>query len=156
MPETWLYLVGVCMADDRVGFAVGNYGRVLRTLDGGATWGEIEGSNDAWHYDCETFPGGGLLVVGFDNTVEANEGVVRWSDDGLILGPRTSLFNGQEEPWLHTTMFSDGNRGVIVPSSGGLFVTASGPAQTVDWAWRFRWTAGGRGPRPRSPTDGCG
>ena len=128
-----LYLHAVSMGSPLVGFAAGELGVVLRTIDGGNTWQyALNQGFPYYYYGVQAFNANTVFITGFNNSTGA--GVFRWSDDGgNTWGPVVSLTAPTALSWLFVTKFSDANHGMIQGFGGGVWYTTTGGRTTADW-----------------------
>lgn len=138
-PDT--YLTGVCMASDRVGYAVGSIGGikgvVWRTIDSGDNWTPVTSSAQfTWPYACAAFPDSGLVVVvGFNTFADDYGGLIMWSHDSgrhwtePVRPPTTEAFS----PWLNHIEFGTEAHGLITSLHGRSFRTDTGGTTVADW-----------------------
>jgi hypothetical protein len=132
-----LYLRAISMGTSQVGFAAGELGVVLKSVDGGSTWTTIlnQGFPYYW-YGCHAFDANTVVISGFQN--QSGEGILRWSDDGgASWGPVVSLAGpASGVKWLDRIRFLDVNNGIVENSwSGGVDHTTNGGRNASDWTF---------------------
>jgi hypothetical protein len=117
-------IMSVCLSSNLLGWAVGNGGTILRTLDGGVTWSAQSspaGTTDIYAVACISATSAiavgplGLIL----RTVNAG---VTWS--------RVTASGGQ--PDLYCVSFSGLLVGIIAGDNGAVFATADGGATWTD------------------------
>jgi photosystem II stability/assembly factor-like uncharacterized protein len=132
-----VYIRAISMGTAQVGFAAGELGIVLKTVDGGSTWTTIlnQGFPYYW-YGCHAFDANTVVISGFQN--QSGDGVLRWSEDGgahwsadvVLAGPAAGV------RWLDRVRFLDANRGIVENSwSGGIDHTTTGGRTAGDWTF---------------------
>jgi photosystem II stability/assembly factor-like uncharacterized protein len=62
-PDRAQPIMDLYFADANTGYAIGAYGLMMKTTDGGETWDEYEVSPDSWHLNGLVDLGGGRLVI---------------------------------------------------------------------------------------------
>ncbi len=131
-----IYLRAIAMASAQVGFAAGELGRVIRTVDGGDTWQNVLNQGfPYYYYGCDAIDEQRVVISGFNNS--SGEGIVRFSDDaGVTWGPVISLPNPGFTDWLAHVEFTDADHGIVEAAwSGGVHRTASGGRTAGDWTY---------------------
>ncbi len=113
-PITALRLNGVTFAGPFSGIVVGDYGTILRTLDGGATW-EIDSSGTTSNLY------GAWSVNGADAVVVGNVATILTTSDGGATWHRTAATTTNN---LYAVHFLDVDRGTIVGDKGIVLRTA--------------------------------
>lgn len=136
------YMTGVCMANDRVGFAVGSQyfsqvGVIYRTTDGGDTWTTVATSTELhWPYGCVAVADTGTVaVVGFNAGRESSGGLAMFSSDsGETWGAAENLVAADgTRPWLDRVEFADDFHGLITSFQETLFRTETGGGKATEW-----------------------
>ncbi|HEV8112358.1 MAG TPA: hypothetical protein VGR31_06250 [Planctomycetota bacterium] len=131
-----VYVRAISMGTSQVGFAAGELGIVLKTVDGGSNWTTIlnQGFPYYW-YGCHAFDANTVVVSGFQN--QSGDGVLRWSDDGgAHWSADVVLPAGAGVRWLDRVRFLDLNRGIVENSwSGGVDHTTTGGRTPADWTF---------------------
>ena len=62
-PERQQPILDIYFVDEQTGFAIGAYGLMLRTDDGGLNWEDFEVSEESWHLNGLVDMGGGQLFI---------------------------------------------------------------------------------------------
>lgn len=62
-PERQQPILDIHFVDEQTGFAIGAYGLMLRTDDGGLNWEDFEVSEESWHLNGLVDMGGGQLFI---------------------------------------------------------------------------------------------
>lgn len=62
-PERAQPVMDIHFVDSQTGFAIGAYGLMMKTVDGGETWDEFEVSLDGWHLNGLVDLGDGRLLI---------------------------------------------------------------------------------------------
>lgn len=62
-PERQQPILDIYFVDEQNGFALGAYGLMLRTYDGGASWEDHDVSEEGWHLNSLVDLGGGRMVI---------------------------------------------------------------------------------------------
>lgn len=130
-----IYLRAISMGTPLVGYAAGELGVVLKSVDGGSTWTTVlnQGFPYYW-YGCHAFDADTVVVSGFQN--QSGDGVLRWSDDGGAHWSADVVLpgSGPGVRWLDRVRFLDGSRGIVEGSwSGIVHHTTTGGRSTGDW-----------------------
>ncbi|UCH84157.1 MAG: hypothetical protein JSW50_00255, partial [Candidatus Latescibacterota bacterium] len=68
------FLFSAAFADEQTAFVVGTAGTILRSTDGGATWGPVEANTNATLRDIVILDSGTLGIVGDNGTILLSEG----------------------------------------------------------------------------------
>ena len=130
-----IYLRAISMGTPLVGYAAGELGVVLKSVDGGSTWTTILNVGFPYYwYGCHAFDANTVVVSGFQN--QSGDGVLRWSDDGGAHWSADVVLpgSGPGVRWLDRVRFLDGNRGVVEGSwSGIVHHTTTGGRVAGDW-----------------------
>jgi hypothetical protein len=131
-----LYLRAISMGSPMVGFAAGELGIVLRTVDGGNTWQTILNQGfPYYYYGCQAIDEQNVVISGFQN--QSGEGIIRWSGDGgNTWGPVIALPSPSPIHWLIGVHFAGPppGFGVIQGFSGQVFSTVTGGRTAGDWS----------------------
>ncbi|MCP5118541.1 MAG: hypothetical protein GY953_47620, partial [bacterium] len=119
---TWLQ--DVFFLDPRLGWAVGEYGTVLRTTDGGAHWEHSRQSETTrWLYGVAFLDDRRGFAVGFDETI-------LWTaDGGRTWAPQPSPLPRRPNAWpaaYRAIAFADHQRGWIAGDGGNILQTSDG------------------------------
>jgi hypothetical protein len=128
-----LYLRAISMGSPQVGFAAGELGVVLKSVDGGSSWQFVlnQGFPYYW-YGVHAFDENTVVISGFQN--QTGEGIIRWSTTGgTSWGPVIGLPAPTSLDWLTRIEFSDRNHGVIQGLFGQVQATSTGGAAAGDW-----------------------
>ena len=111
------HLNSVFFIDAKTGLAVGNFGYVLKTTNGGDTWTILAGRDDRYYFDVQFLdPLTGYRVDRY-NVDKTTNGGHRWSYN---YGGRLS------EDWFEDLYFTDAQHGWVVGDAGVLFRTENG------------------------------
>ena len=136
---TWMYpstggyrLNSVCFTDANTGTAVGEYGTILRTTDGGATWARRWGSTRKK-----------LLGVDF---IDANTGlavgegglILKTTDGGATWVGKTAGFHDGD---LYSIAFADADTVVAVGALGGATVFCRSTDGGETWTSAIRYSS---------------
>ena len=120
----------VCFVDRQCGWAVGGFGTVLRTRDGGATWAE-QSSGTGYALESAAFASEqrGWIVGGWlrDKTVATigGMGIILATTDG---GEHWRAQWQGKGPWLYDVCFVDENAGWASGENGAVLKTKDGGA----------------------------
>lgn len=104
-------LFGVDFGDELVGYAVGQDGIILKSLDGGLTWNTIREQKDSWLSDVHAL---NPVVV---STVSEDGGLLHTTDGGTIW--TTMVIPGN--PWLGGVINTGPNAGWCCGTDGTLY-----------------------------------
>ena len=133
----------ISFVSTQVGYAAGERGLVLKTIDGGKTWTSAMSSNtDSYYwYGIQALTEQDLLVSGFYDgppidSSPSEFAVVRWSHDGGttwsddIVLPTDTAFRAH---------FFDASKGIVLAAESPnyivpAFLTQDGGATSADWA----------------------
>ena len=126
---------GISFANPDVGYMAAELGVVYKTTNGGADWQSVLDLGFPYYwYGIHTFSPGRVVIAGFNNTT--GDGIMRWTYDGgttwsddIIVAP--APFN-----WLMGLDYADSLHGLAVGgvlSSGSVFITDNGGADSTDW-----------------------
>jgi|GEM_PF-1470850 len=128
----------VSFANDLVGYITTELGGVFKTTDGGDNWQQkmYLGFPYYW-YGVEAVSPDTVVIVGFDNQANINEGVIRWSlDGGDTWSQDIVLVNPNVIGWLDNVHFFDDNRGIVMARwSGSAFYTTNGGKDAASWTF---------------------
>jgi photosystem II stability/assembly factor-like uncharacterized protein len=129
-----LYLRAISMGSPTVGFAAGELGVVVRTVDGGDTWQTILNQGfPYYYYGVHALDELHVVISGFQNAT--GEGIIRWSEDGGdSWGPVISLVSPGFLDWLIGVEFAGKGFGVVQGFSGQVFASTTGGRTADDWA----------------------
>lgn len=75
-PERRQPILDMYFVDEQNGFAIGAYGLMLRTYDGGTSWEDQDISEEGWHLNSIADLGGGNMVIA------GEAGISYYSNDG--------------------------------------------------------------------------
>ncbi|NOZ22493.1 MAG: hypothetical protein GXP25_15535 [Planctomycetes bacterium] len=121
-------LRGICLVDEQCGWAVGGFGTVLHTRDGGAGWDE-QSSGTGYALESTAFVGRerGWIVGGWlrDKTVATigGMGIILATSDG---GRRWRAQWEGKGPWLYDVSFVDEHVGWASGENGTVLKTENG------------------------------
>ncbi|HUU30050.1 MAG TPA: YCF48-related protein [archaeon] len=121
--EKGRFLFGLCMLDAKHGWACGERGTLLKTIDGGASWTAAANSGTArWLYDIEFLDPQRGFAVGADQTVLATtDGGASWS---AVEAPSDWNYNGFLPVYRAVTF--QGELGWIVGQNGTILGSSDG------------------------------
>jgi photosystem II stability/assembly factor-like uncharacterized protein len=119
------HLNSIKFISDEIGWAVGDYGTIIRTMDGGATWiqqfsGTTENLKDVYFITSST----GIIVGTYGLILRTSDGGTTWTSKSL-----PSITNN-----LWGIAFIDVNNGLISGSQILLATTDSGLTWNVKWS----------------------
>ena len=130
-----LFLRAISMSSPQIGYAAGELGVVLKTVDGGATWTFVK--NDGYPiywYGVQATTAQSVVVAGFDN--QSGAGIVCWSENGgASWGPLLTLPGpSQGVAWLERVEFANVSDGLVTAGwGGGVHATQNGGRTVGDW-----------------------
>lgn len=111
----------VFFVDDNVGVAVGNYGKIVRTTDGGETWNVVPFVGKSNIYSVYfTSNMVGWIASNSDNFYKTNDGGLTWSKANLNFS--TNYYG------FYNLQFTDSNHGWMVGNSTKILRTTDGGA----------------------------
>jgi len=120
-------LQDVCLLDENVGFAVGDGGTIIRSVDGGLTWSLVRWSREGGLYSVWFGDGSTGVAVGFGP--EGTGGLILRSTDG---GATWQDVPTPIVPWLLCVHFADASAGAAVGWGGIVLWTMDGGATWAD------------------------
>jgi photosystem II stability/assembly factor-like uncharacterized protein len=124
------------MASPQVGFAAGELGTVLRSVDGGDTWQYVLNQGfPYYYYGCKAIDEDNIIISGFNNS--SGDGIIRWTQDGGdTWGSEIALPGPTSIAWLAHVEFIDQNRGIVEAAwAGGIHRTTNGGQSAIDWTY---------------------
>lgn len=128
-PQKYLgWLLNVSYTDTNHGVAVGAFGTIQKTTDGGSTWTEVSSGRTIDLYRISySDEYNGSAVGGMGTLLRTTNGGVTWTE-------QTSAANEQ----LYGVCFTDENNGTVVGSSGTVLRTTNGGAvwSKTEIGWR--------------------
>jgi len=129
----------ISFANPLVGYIVTELGSVYKTVDGGENWVSVMNLGFPYYwYGVHALSADTLIISGFNNQGQINEGVVRWSFNGgdtwssdLILAKP-----GNGVGWLEKVHFFNQDTGIVFNSfSGGCWYTSNGGKDVSSWTY---------------------
>jgi len=146
LPFTWILrfsAVGkvfkdVSFATPQVGYIVTELGAVYKTTDGGESWQiKLNLGFPYYWYGVEALTPDTVVISGFNNQGDINDGVVRWSfDGGSTWGSDIILSIPSGVGWLDRIHFFSPDTGIVMASfSGGVHYTVNGGKDTSSWTY---------------------
>lgn len=115
-----------------VGYAAAEVGQVWKTTNSGKTWTEVLNLGFPYYfYGVEAY-GNDVVVSGFIDSANQQEGVIRWSHDGGQTWGSDIILS--TTAWLQRVRYANFNDGLIFDLSGGTAqYTTDGGATASDW-----------------------
>jgi len=111
-------LNGVSFTDANNGTAVGDYGTILRSTNGGATWtSQSSGTTRSLNGVSFTDANNGTAVGDYGKILRTTNGGATWTSQSSGIGN-----------WLHGVSFTDANNGTAVGANGWILRTTNGGA----------------------------
>lgn len=124
----------------KVGYAAGEHGLVLKTIDGGKTWNSVMSIDNAYSYywyGIQALSEQELVVSGtylapytdaFATLRRSHDGGAHWSDD-IVLGGTNWAFREHFFDSTHGIVLGQQSPNYTIPS----FVTSNGGSSATDW-----------------------
>lgn len=133
-----LFLRAVSMASPQIGYAAGELGVVLKTVDGGATWTLVKNDGfPTYWYGVQATTAQSVVVAGFDN--QSGAGIACWTEDGGASWGPTLVLPGPSQgvAWLDRVEFANVSDGLVSAGwGGGVHATQSGGRTAADWSYQ--------------------
>jgi photosystem II stability/assembly factor-like uncharacterized protein len=120
------------------GYLVTELGAVYRTTDGGETWQPKMNLGFPYYwYGVEAITPDTVIISGFNNQGNINDGVVRWSfDGGSTWSDDIVLSIPSGVGWLDRVHFFGPDTGIVMAAfSGGAHYTTTGGKDTAQWQY---------------------
>ena len=115
-----------------VGYAAAEVGQVWKTTNSGKTWTEVLNLGFPYYFYGVEAHGNDLVVSGFIDSANQQEGVIRWSHDGGQTWGSDIILSTTE--WLQRVRYANFNDGLILDLTGGTAqYTTDGGATASDW-----------------------
>jgi hypothetical protein len=129
----------ISFANPFVGYIVTELGSVYKTVNGGENWVSVMNLGFPYYwYGVDALSPDTVVISGFNNQGQINEGVVRWTFNGgatwssdLILAKP-----GNGVGWLERVHFFNQDTGIVFNSfSGGCWYTSTGGKEVSSWTY---------------------
>jgi hypothetical protein len=129
----------ISFSDPLHGYIVTELGAVYKTVDGGGNWVSVMNLGFPYYwYGVHALSPDTVVISGFNNQGQINEGIVRWTfDGGTTWEPELVLpipVNGVG--WLDRVHFFNSDTGIVFNStSGGCWYTSTGGKDVSSWTY---------------------
>jgi len=129
----------VSFANSQVGFIATELGAVYKTEDGGDNWISVMNLGFPYYwYGVYALSPDTVVISGFNNQGQINEGVIRWTLDGGSTWSADIVLTlpGNGVGWLEKVHFFNQDTGIVFNSfSGGCWYTSNGGKDVDSWTY---------------------